>query len=290
MKKTLLSIAAVIAFGAATILLTSGQDDGQLEACTNYDPLSKASGGASGGYAGDPANGNKNCTNCHSGATATTISGLITTDIPVTGYVPGNTYTITTYKASPGIADFGFETAAQSPAGVELGVFSNIDVNETRIRTKTISTVVFSYITHTSTSNTGLAERTWTYNWTAPVAGSGPVTFYGAFLEADGGGSTTDDFTYISTTVVQEDLGVGIAQVTSKSNISVYPTVSKGNFTVEVNEGAYSIEIYSLTGEKVFEKTSNATVEHLSLNVTSGLYFVNIKKDNKNTIKKIVIQ
>ena len=80
------------------------------------------------------------------------------------------------------------------------------------------------------------------------------------------------------------------ASCCKKSNINIYPTVSKGNFTVEVNEGAYSIEIYSLTGEKVFEKTTNATVEHLSLNVTSGLYFVNIKKDNKNTIKKIVIQ
>lgn len=290
MKKTLLSIATVIAFGAATILLTSGQDDGQLEACSNYDPLSKASGGVAGGYAGDPANGNKNCVNCHTGAAASTISGLITTNIPGTGYVPGNTYIITTTRLSPGIGDFGFQTASQNPAGVELGVFSNIDVNETRIRTKTISTVVFSYITHTSTSTTGTDGRSWSYNWTAPVAGSGPVTFYGAVLDTDSGGDTPGDVTYISTTVVQEDLGVGISQITSKTNISVYPTVSNGNFTVEVNEGAYSLEIYSLTGEKVFEKTTNASVEHVSLNVSSGLYFVNIKKDNKNTIKKIVIQ
>lgn len=289
MKKTLLSIAAVIAFGAATILLTSGQNDGQLEACTNYDPISKASGGAAGGYAGDPANGNKNCTNCHSG-TATPISGLITTNIPVTGYVPGNTYVITTYKSSPGIADFGFETAAQNASGTDLGTFTNIDVNETQLKTKTIATVPHIYVTHTSNSNTGAAERTYTYNWTAPIAGSGSVTFYGAFLEADGAGSTGGDAVFISTTVVSEDLNVGITQVSNKSNISVYPTVSKGNFTVEVNEGVYSIEIYSLTGEKVFEKTTNASVEHVSLNVNSGLYFVNIKKDNKNSIKKIVIQ
>ena len=288
MKKTLLSIAAVIAFGAATILLTSGQNDGQLEACTNYDPLSKLSGGAAGGYAGDPANGNKNCTNCHSG-TATPISGLITTNIPGTGYVPGNTYVITTYKSSPGIADFGFETAAQNASGTDLGTFTNIDVNETQLKTKTIATVPHIYVTHTSNSNTGAAERTYTYNWTAPVSGSGCVTFYGTFLEADGAGSTGGDAVFTSSTTVCEST-VGIAQVTSKSNISVYPTVSKGNFTIEVNEGDYSIEIYNLTGEKVFEKTTNASVEHVSLNVTSGLYFVNIKKDNKNTIKKIVVQ
>ena len=295
MKKTLLSIATVIAFGAATVLLTSGQDDGQLEACSNYDPLSKAGGGAAGGYAGDPANGSKNCANCHDGGTpnvppATPMMDLITTNIPVTGYIPGTTYIITTYKSSPGIADFGFETAAQNASGTDLGTFTNIDVNETQLKTKTILSVPHIYVTHTSNSNTGAAERTYTYNWTAPVTGSGCVTFYGAFLEADGGGSTGGDVVYTSSTTVCEST-VGIAQLATKTNISVYPTVSNGNFTVEVpNGGDYSVEIYNLTGEKVFEKTTNASVEHVSLDVTSGLYFVNIKKDNKNTIKKIVIQ
>jgi hypothetical protein len=285
MKKTLLSIATVIAFGAATILLTSGQDDGQLEACSNYDPLSKASGGASGGYAGDPANGNKNCTNCHAG-TATVVADLTTTNIPPTGYVPGNTYIITTGKTFTGFVR-GFQTAAQG-GGLQKGVFDNINTTETLIKTKTITGNVFTYVDQTDVSAYGTGF--WSFNWTAPAAGSGPVTFYSSFLDGDDSGGTSGDVTYISTTVVQENLNVGITQATSKSNINIYPTVSKGIFTVEVNEGAYSIEIYSLTGEKVFEKTTNATVEHISLNVNSGLYFVNIKKDNKNTIKKIVIQ
>ncbi|MBI2280441.1 MAG: T9SS type A sorting domain-containing protein [Bacteroidetes bacterium] len=285
MKKTLLSITAVIAFGAAIILLTSGQDDGQLEACSNYDPISKLSGGAAGGYSGDPANSNKNCTNCHAGTVIPT-SGLTTTNIPPTGYVPGNTYIITTGKSFTGFVR-GFQTAAQG-GGLQKGIFTDINPTETLIKTKTITGNVFNYIGHTDVSAYGTGF--WSFNWTAPAAGSGPVTFYSAFLDGDDSGGTSGDVTYISTTVVQENLNVGIEQVSTKSNISVYPTVSKGNFTIEVNEGDYSIEIYNLTGEKVFEKTTNASVEHVSLNVNSGLYFVNIKKDNKNTIKKIVIQ
>lgn len=285
MKKTLLSIATVIAFGAATILLTSGQDDGQLEACSNYDPILKLSGGAAGGYANDVANGSKNCTNCHAG-TAIVVTDLTTTNIPPTGYVPGDTYVITTGKTFTGGVR-GFQTAAQG-GGLQKGVFANIDPAETLIKTKTITGNVFTYVDQTDVSAYGTGF--WSFNWTAPAAGSGPVTFSSSFLDGDDNSGTSGDLTYISTTVVQENLTIGIAQVNSKSTINVYPTVSKGKFTIEVNEGAYSIEIYNLTGEKVFEKTTNASVEHVSLNVNSGLYFVNIKKDNKNTIKKIVIQ
>lgn len=213
---------------------------------------------------------------------------MITTDISGTGYVPGNTYIITTFHT--GISLFGFQTAAQNASGTDLGTFSNIST-DTQLKTKTISTVVVhSYITHTSTGSPGAGGKAFVYNWTAPITGSSPVTFYGTFMDADDAGSTSGDIVYSSTTTVQENTSVGVEQVASKTTVNVYPTVSKGNFTVEVNEGAYSLEIYSLTGEKVFEKTTNATVEHISLNVTSGLYFVNIKKDNKNTIKKIVIQ
>lgn len=280
MKKTLLSISAVVLFGAANILLSSWGNE-IITDPHSVDPLSKSTG-ANAGYSGDPYNGNKDCTNCHSG-TATTISGLITTDIPSSGYVPGTVYNITTSKSSPSILDFGFQTTAQNLAGVQIGTLAPLDATT---QVKLLGSVI--YINQTGSSNTGNGSKSWTYKWTAPVTGSGPVTFYGTFLEGDGGG-TGGDKTYLSTTTISEST-VGITQLTSGANINIYPTISKGSFTVDVSNGNYSIQIYNLTGEQVYSKNTITGIEKINLNVTTGLYFVNIKQDNKNTIKKIVIQ
>ena len=56
-------------------------------------PAHSNAGGAPIGKTGSPGDGS-NCTGCHSGV-ATTSAGLITSNVPVTGYIPGNTYTIT---------------------------------------------------------------------------------------------------------------------------------------------------------------------------------------------------
>lgn len=70
-----------------------------------YDVLNDASdqkaSGAAPGYCGDPAGGNQNCTTCHSGPTATSISELITSNVPVEGYTP-NTIIWNQIYVSPG--------------------------------------------------------------------------------------------------------------------------------------------------------------------------------------------
>ena len=50
------------------------------------------SSGAPAGKTGSPGDAS-NCTSCHAG-TPTSQAGLITTNIPVAGYTPGQTYTI----------------------------------------------------------------------------------------------------------------------------------------------------------------------------------------------------
>src|ERR1700741_768120 len=74
-----------------------------------------SSGGAPAGKTGSPGDGG-NCTGCHTG-TATTQTSLITSDIPVSGYVPGTTYTITASVSKTGINKFGFEISPQNTSG-----------------------------------------------------------------------------------------------------------------------------------------------------------------------------
>lgn len=96
------------------------------------------------------------------------------------------------------------------------------------------------------------------------------------------------------TTVIQE----------AKSNleISVLPTIGKSEFTIQLGRGynnKYSFEIYNAIGEKVksekklapsnpssFEEASFT----FSLNVPNGLYFVHIKTEDGEVVRKIVIR
>lgn len=71
----------------------------------------------------------------------------------------------------------------------------------------------------------------------------------------------------------------------------LYPNPSNGNFTIyfDNTNTSYSIEIISLLGQKVFEKSN--TIDSLSTvnNLPKGIYIVRINKDSETFSKKIII-
>ena len=69
--------------------------------------------GSPGGKTGSPGD-NTNCTSCHSGNEVITKNNIITTDIPISGYVPGETYTITINANHEGSDRIGFEICAEN--------------------------------------------------------------------------------------------------------------------------------------------------------------------------------
>lgn len=141
--------------------------------------------GAPAGMTGSPGDGD-NCTSCH-GGTATTTASLITSNIPASGYIPGTTYTITATNSLTGSGKMGFEVSPQNAAGDLLGTLTAGPGSKLVGGGK--------YVTH---SNANSTTNSWTFSWTAPVAGTGTVTFYGAFARNKPGPVT------LSTLVVQE--------------------------------------------------------------------------------------
>jgi len=141
--------------------------------------------GAPAAKTGSPGDGS-NCTECH-GGTATTTAGQITSNIPATGYVPGTTYQITATNPLTGTGKMGFEVSPQNAAGTQLGTLVAGSGSKLVGGTK--------YVTH---SNANTTTNTWTFSWVAPVAGTGQVTFYGAFARNKPGPVTK------STLVVEE--------------------------------------------------------------------------------------
>jgi hypothetical protein len=139
--------------------------------------------GSPGGYTGSPGDG-RNCTDCHGGS-ASNVTGWITSNIPADGYTPGATYTIT--ATATGTGNKGFEISPQTLAGGLLGSLTPGSGNKLCNSNKAI----------THSAAVGGSSATWTFSWTAPAAGTGSVTFYGAFV-------VTKPVTKLTTMVVNE--------------------------------------------------------------------------------------
>lgn len=77
----------------------------------------------------------------------------------------------------------------------------------------------------------------------------------------------------------------------TETSFSLYPNPSNGNFRIEYDStiGDINLEIYSMVGQKVYEK-QNINDNTVSTNgLQSGMYLVKINKDSKSIVKKIVI-
>jgi len=257
----------------------------------------QSSNAAPAGYAGDPAGGNKTCntTGCHAGPAVQTKADWITSDIPAQGYTPGNTYLITATAIAPGHTKFGFQVSSQTSAGVYKGTLASLSGQTTLVGTTT------KYITQTNTGTAGTGSRTWTFNWTAPAAGTGTVNFYGTFNITNSSNNTLGDTICKSILTVNEATSVGINDVSTsikKCVISPIPANEFINIDVEfTKELAVSYRIIDFNGKMVKEITENDKSTHFEkrislseLNLSSGMYLVNLYSENKIIhSKKIII-
>lgn len=226
--------------------------------------------GAPEGYTGSPADG-RDCTYCHGGS-ASSVDGWITSDIPLEGYTAENTYTITVTLIGSGKK--GFEVSPQNSQGAYVG----------NLTAGTQSHIVgTNYITHSNTisSNPGI----WSFEWTAPPAGSGDFTFYGAF-------AITDNNTRLSTLEVLEN-NVGIEELASNV-FTVYPNPVEDILNIRFSRSLKNLEIelISCSGQviKLYEESKGIHANgNIQINIPgttkSGLYILMVK-NNKNIFTK----
>ncbi|HXC06121.1 MAG TPA: choice-of-anchor V domain-containing protein [Bacteroidia bacterium] len=233
--------------------------------------------GAPTGVSGSPADGTTCAqSGCHSGSAVTPITGWITSNIPAGGYTPGQTYQITAKAVYIGRSKFGFEISPQTPSGTIMGTLTSTG-SKTSVHTP-------GWITHTNAGNTGTDSIVWTFNWTAPAAGSGGFIFYGAFNCANGDGNTTGDLIYTSKLAVGEapspGVDAGIISITSPSLYTcagtITPVVKIHNFgtttftsaTINYMIDANTPATQAWSGSLVTDSSQTVTLP--SIAVTSG--------------------
>ena len=281
MKKTIISIFSMLAVAGILFMLNVNKS----EANASGPPL---------GATGSPFDA-ATCDypGCHDTYPLKGVKpGWIASNVPVAGYIPGTTYTITAKAVYIGRNKFGFEISPQNVSGTILGTLSNISG-----RTQTYS----GYIEHTSSSNSGTDSCVWTFKWKAPSPGVGNVTFYGAFNCANNDGSTYGDYIYTSTLVIPQNTTAGIGELANQEvSVNVFPnpatTQCSADYTLP-QAANVEINLYSLDGKKVanlLPAAEQSQGEHRQLfqlpGLSSGIYLMQLINNGNSTFKKLVIQ
>ena len=223
---------------------------------------------------GSPGDGS-NCTSCH-GGTASSVVGWITSNIPASGYVPGQTYQIT---ATSGITTssglYGFEVSPQSMSGALLGTLTAGTANKLVGSGK--------YVTQSNASS----NKVWNFTWTAPAVGCGTITFYGAFARGKPGVVRVTEYSVPENTT-------GIMEVSDLAVVSIFPNPCKNKFEINAPASLQSqnVSVYDVTGKEIFHSSIPANKSSLLVelnNAAKGFASVVITSDNQKIVKKLLI-
>ncbi|MCD6068429.1 MAG: hypothetical protein K0S33_3255 [Bacteroidetes bacterium] len=233
--------------------------------------------GAPAARTGSPGDGS-NCRACHSGAAPPT-ANLISSDIPEEGYTPGTTYNISATISSPISNKFGFEISPQNITGQLKGTLIATEPTRTQLLS------AGKYITHKAAGNAGTANsNTWTFQWIAPAAGSGELTFYGAFVSANSNNNSLGDAVFLSTlSVVENEGAVSLTEKRTTEGLYMFPIPCSDLLTIKIPSGMDKIEsitIISTNGaeKKKLQKLTGQEVLTIDMSdLASGTYTALIK-------------
>ncbi|HRY98942.1 MAG TPA: T9SS type A sorting domain-containing protein [Bacteroidales bacterium] len=253
-----------------------------LAAFTLFTAELSSSSGSPGGKTGSPGDGGATCSQCH-GGTPSPQTGWITSNIPASGYVPGQTYTITATGTHPGVSRFGFEVTAEKSGGTKTGGFTITDVAQTRMANSNNS------VTHTSSgfSPSG-SSKSWSFDWTAPASGSGAVTFYGAFNAANGNGATSGDVIYTSSLSVNESVSTGI-NLAAGNAIKVFPNPATDRLSVSWEPSVATLVLWDMSGRdkaRITLLNGEGTLELAG--IAPGMYFLGDMEGRGRTERVII--
>ena len=199
------------------------------------------------GLTGAPAE--NNCTQCHAGNELNASGGSLMLTIPET-YEPNEVYTIVVNLSRTGQSRWGFEMTALDADGARAGSFAADDAGNTQVTEANSK----QYIKQTA-NGTGQGTEdahSWEFQWTAPDADIGPITFYAAGNAANGDFGLAGD--YIST--AQEEstppipvvAGVSL-EVVGESALSTMDAVEGVSYTLKITNTGNMIDTVSLEAD-----------------------------------------
>lgn len=185
------------------------------------------------------------CSQCHSAGEFDPVAAMSVLDtetlMPVTEYVPGQTYTVTFGVGSTATIQptaYGFQATAVFDNGSNAGTFENpgAGVQLEAVDGRHI-------IEHSTDASIGI----WTGSWVAPESGSGEVVFYMSGVAANNNNGSGGDG-YGGATLSIGETFVGIDEVNAAPSFSINANAAKIEATSNV---AGTLQVYNLGGQLV---------------------------------------
>ncbi|MEL7252136.1 MAG: choice-of-anchor V domain-containing protein [Bacteroidota bacterium] len=234
------------------------------------------------------------CGNCHAqGAFNPTISVQLLQDgNEVSGYMPGETYTMrVTIDADMEAQVYGFQAVALSGSGNDqAGSWTPIT------GTQVTPLGGRDYIEHSQRSD----ENVWEVEWTAPEASQGEISFYAAGVAANNAqGSLGDGSDALDDPIVLADLSTStrdLPELATSLRAFPNPVVDQLNLQLDLEVASdANVRIYNASGQALVQRTINlgigTNLEQFDLsNFPSGMYTVEVSNGEAASRASVVKQ
>ena len=183
------------------------------------------------------------CRDCHVGNDLNASGGSLMLTIPET-YIPNEVYTIIIDLERSGQSRWGFEMTALDADGARAGSFAADDAENTQVS----ETNNKQYIQHTSI---GTAQGTndthsWKFQWTAPDADIGPISFYAAGNAANGDFGTAGDYIYTAQSESAPVVAGVSVEIVGGTTLSTVDAVAGVSYTLKVTNTGNAMDTISL--------------------------------------------
>lgn len=240
------------------------------------------------GNTGAPGDDAQTCAKCHASFDDKT-QGIITVSnsngTTVTEYIPGETYQVSLALSTTSSNEaYGFQMVSLIDAdNTDTGGFSQPSsaAKLTNLNNRT-------YLEHKSLTG----ENSITVSWTAPKKGSGSVSFYSAFIAADGNSSTAGDFPGNTNFTISEKVETGVTS-TKPLHISTFPNPASEVIMVDIPMN--TPHTYTLRNTQGIVVQSNTIMDkqiYIESQINPGLYILtlnNVEQPDKFYTAKVVL-
>ncbi|UCD63504.1 MAG: T9SS type A sorting domain-containing protein [Candidatus Zixiibacteriota bacterium] len=248
------------------------------------------------------APGESTCADCHNNLN--TGSGSVSITAPA-DYNPGDTLDITVAVAHTGQSHWGFELTVLDDSDQPVGELLVTDAARTL---KSVAGTGREYVKQTSDgSDAGKGNSTdWSFQWVAPPADAGAVTFYTASVAANQASGPNGDFTYTTTHVMlvtdirREETGSLPNGFHVAQN---YPNPFNPATTIAFSlpvRSHVSVAVYNVLGQQVrvlgdgvlpagnYTSRWDGTSED-GRQVASGIYFYRVHAGDRTEVRTMVL-
>ncbi len=241
-----------------------------------------------GGHTGAP--GETGCNGCHPG-TLNSGPAQLNFDLGTNSYNVGQTYTGTVRISQPGMQKFGFSALAlKNSNNTSIGSFNLTEA----VRTRTYTDGPRKYVSHTPCGADSLNANCWAFTWTAPQVNEGPITLYLGLLAANHNHSTSGDFSYSDSIVLNPAPFTALIENSQLFTAQILPDPSNLFYYIQTsiayNSEQASLTVLDMSGKTVFfTKYSGSSYR---LNVSGwerGIYVLHLKQGKSELRKRILV-